>query len=65
MKILLTILLALAIETGCYTIGMIDKVEAKDRTVTRIGNFDFVSGSDGYSGTGTRIGNFYFYNDNE
>jgi hypothetical protein len=32
--------------------------------VSRIGKFDYVSGSNGYSGTGTQIGNFYHYNDN-
>lgn len=37
---------------------------ADSYTVTSIGDFDFVSGSSGYSGTGTRIGSFYFYNDN-
>ena len=37
---------------------------AGNYTVTSIGNFDYVSGSDGYYGTGTQIGSFYYYNDN-
>lgn len=34
-------------------------------TANRIGNFDYVSGPGGYSGSGNRIGNFYYYNDNK
>ena len=37
---------------------------ADDYTVNSIGNFDYVNGPDGYSGTGQQIGNFYYYNDN-
>jgi len=37
---------------------------AENYTVTSMGNFDFIHGSNGYSGTGTRMGSFYFYNDN-
>jgi hypothetical protein len=33
-------------------------------TANSIGNFDYVSGSNGYSGTGQQIGDFYYYNDN-
>lgn len=33
--------------------------------VQRIGNFDYVHGLGGYSGSGQRIGNFYYYNDNQ
>ncbi len=32
-------------------------------TVQRIGNFDYVSGSNGYRGCGQTIGNSYYYND--
>jgi hypothetical protein len=38
---------------------------AQNYTHQRIGNFDYYSGSDGYSGTGQSIGNFYYYNDNQ
>lgn len=34
-------------------------------TVQKIGDFDYVSGSGGYSGTGQKIGDFYYYRDNE
>jgi hypothetical protein len=30
----------------------------------RIGNFDYYSGDNGYSGTGQQIGDFYYYHDN-
>ena len=38
---------------------------AESYTRQRIGNFDYTTGSDGYSGTGQQIGNFYYYNDNQ
>lgn len=50
----LTILLSLALE-----------VKAESYTVQRIGNFDYVNGSNGYSGTGHSIGGFYYYSDNQ
>ena len=37
---------------------------AGDYTHQRIGNFDYWSGNNGYSGVGQRIGNFYYYHDN-
>ncbi len=38
--------------------------QCENYTINRIGTFDFVSGSDGYQGTGKQIGSWYFYNDN-
>jgi hypothetical protein len=34
-------------------------------TLNSIGNLDYVSGSNGYHGSGHQIGNFYYYNDNQ
>lgn len=45
------------------TIGAV-AAHAQRYTHQRIGNFDYWSGPDGYSGTGQRIGQFYYYNDN-
>jgi hypothetical protein len=38
--------------------------QAQSYTHQRIGNFDYWSGDNGYSGTGQQIGRFYYYNDN-
>jgi len=38
---------------------------SENYTQQSIGSFDYISGSDGYSGTGQQIGGFYFYGDNE
>ena len=48
-----------------FKVDMLPKAEAKDRTVTNLGAFDIVTGSDGYQGTGRQVGRFYLYNDNE
>jgi hypothetical protein len=37
---------------------------AQSYTVQHLGNFDYVYGPGGYSGTGQRMGQFYYYNDN-
>ena len=47
-----------------FPISMIEECQAETYTHQRIGNFDYVTGSDGYSGTGQQVGNFYYYNDN-
>ena len=43
---------------------LIAKFAFADWTEQRIGNMDYVSGDNGYSGTGQQIGNTYYYNDN-
>jgi hypothetical protein len=54
-KVCLSLLALTALTLGAH---------AQDYTVTHIGNFDYYSGPNGYSGTGQRIGQFYYYNDN-
>jgi hypothetical protein len=39
-------------------------VQAQTYFHTRIGNFDYWHGSDGYSGYGQSIGNQYYFHDN-
>jgi hypothetical protein len=38
--------------------------QAETYWINRIGNFDYVNGSNGYVGNGQAVGSMYFYNDN-
>ena len=55
-KKLLLIVLCLAL--------MVSYAYADNYTKRTVGNSDYVSGDNGYSGTGRRVGNTYYYDDN-
>ena len=65
--VIMAVMVVLGMVSGNKTFPAIpfqlEEAGAEDFTVTSIGDFDFVSGSDGYTGTGMQIGNTYFYND--
>jgi len=55
-----------SIKTNTYaTPRKIVSVGSGNYTTNSIGNFDYVNGSNGYSGSGQQIGNLYYYNDNQ
>lgn len=70
MKILLVFASSL-VAGQAYGYGMAQKIgnityfndSSGSYTSTKIGNFDYISGPNGYSGMGQQIGNFYYYND--
>ena len=50
----------------CFLIGCPNSFcWSDDYSTQSIGNFDYVTGSDGYSGTGQQIEDFYYYSDDE
>ena len=55
-----------SIKTSAYSVPRkIVSVGGGNYTANSIGKFDYVNGSNGYSGSGQQIGKFYYYNDNQ